>query len=395
MTRFNVSCWCVEHGEATILWFNLCEAQIVDFGTNPPITKRTQRAVKEARDLLSRWHNDISAVITHLHYDHYSLVPHILDLKCLKALYLPAIPKPQRIVKVVSYLIAYEIVTLLRSGKMVLDELSKKIRALYLVYRGKRIELGKGFYARVLWPPPELPSSIAEEVMRKLEPVYEIVKKLVKEQGLREVEEKAEEIERILSVSEARRYEEKEPEPIKVEDLLPLPTLRGESLEKGDNSSTRLPCSETILTKIRDAINDLSLVLKYYCSYNRGSYALALIPGDNSDQILDHLSMLEQGEKPCDKRVLFLRAAHHGTHYGKYIEEHSALLTWISWTKRSSPSMPHPGYLLISEFPCIAEHIEHISMYLYPLLNPWSVHIYMRLKGQRTPRSLILHAKYP
>jgi len=66
-----------------------------------------------------------------------------------------------------------------------------------------------------------------------------------------------------------------------------------------------------ILNKFHDAINDLSLALKYY----RDDNALALIPGDNSEDVLNRLS-LEHG--PSDQRsVVFLRGAHHGAHYGR------------------------------------------------------------------------------
>ena len=117
-------------------------------------------------------------------------------------------------------------------------------------------------------------------------------------------------------------------EPIKTEAPLALPTLTKESLEEGVRSLKVMPSEDRVmLEEIRDAVNDLSLVLKHH--YDSCRYALALVPGDNSRSVLDELSRLEWREPPYYKRVLFLRVAHHDTYYGKYIMEHRALITWM------------------------------------------------------------------
>jgi hypothetical protein len=97
-----------------------------------------------------------------------------------------------------------------------------------------------------------------------------------------------------------------------------------------------------ILNGLRGIADDISLVLKfYYGSPNDedNSGAIALIPGDASDYVLDYLAQLETKEQQHHKYLAFLRASHHGTRYGKYIDDHKSIVTWISWTKRFSRSI--------------------------------------------------------
>ena len=197
MRLFDVSCWNIGRGEATIVSFPTSEAQIIDFGTNNPLARQALRAIKEARFLLTNY-GEVDAVITHLHYDHYSLIPHILGSRNLRTTYLPLIPEPKPVMKMVSFLLAYEALILLRSGQAALDEIASETQATYLVGRGALIKLRDGFSARVLWPPPTLPEPIAKKVVEKLKPVYDKARRLVEKKGLnvkQRVEEKAEEIE--------------------------------------------------------------------------------------------------------------------------------------------------------------------------------------------------------
>jgi hypothetical protein len=70
------------------------------------------------------------------------------------------------------------------------------------------------------------------------------------------------------------------------------------------------------LVKISDALNDFSLILEYY--YN--NEPIIVIPGDNSDDVLNYVGNLEEKHIGGNVRdVVFLRGAHHGTYYGKYL----------------------------------------------------------------------------
>lgn len=82
---------------------------------------------------------------------------------------------------------------LLKSGQVVLDEIAKRRRTVYFVYRGVKVLLDRrDLYMRILWPPLELPPDIAKRVMTKLNPAYEKAKKLVEEAGIKsEIESRA------------------------------------------------------------------------------------------------------------------------------------------------------------------------------------------------------------
>jgi len=76
-------------GEATITFFYDYEiAQIIDFGINLPPNKKVYTAISGAKHVCRRC-NIIDDVITHFHYDHYSLIPLILNSKSVRATYIP------------------------------------------------------------------------------------------------------------------------------------------------------------------------------------------------------------------------------------------------------------------------------------------------------------------
>ena len=232
----------------------------------------------------------------------------------------------------------------------------------YLLYRGCHITLGGGFHARALWPPRELPRLIAEKAIKKLEPVYEKAKKLIeraKDIREKEVRELAETIEQQLgaNTSEEKHSERREleptPEPREPPPILPTFVKREEPQREWNLSKEE----QKLLESIGDAVNDLSLVLKYYYR----SHALALIPGDNPEYVLDHLSQLEHNEPAHHKHIVFLRGAHHGTYYGRYMEEHKTIITWLSWTA-GMRQKPHPGYTRNTILTMLADTYTHVDI---------------------------------
>jgi len=86
------------------------------------------------------------------------------------------------------------------------------------------------------------------------------------------------------------------------------------------------------LFRISNALNDFSLILEYYYI----NEPIIVIPGDNSDDVLNYVGDLEKkivnivGINVNVRDVVFLRGAHHGTHYGKYLSLFNPSITWLS-----------------------------------------------------------------
>ncbi len=378
----DIICWNAGRGEATIAFFNDYRiAQIIDFGTNPPLGKKVYKAISDATYTL-RSCDVIDAVITHFHYDHYSLIPHILKSKSIRATYIPPIPRPKSVMKALLYLIATQAELLLMKGIVSLDEIAKRSRKVYFVYRGVKIPLDhRGLYMRILWPPLELPPDIAERAMEKLRPAYEKAKGLVEKAEIEsKVERRFRELYEAVSTTlgeTGERYKaNEESEPIKAGEEVScgLPTITREVVEAVRKEQYFSQEELEFLSQFRDAVNDLSLVQKHYYR----DMSLTLIPGDNSGNILDLLSRLEKNEPKIHKYVAFMRGSHHGTYFGGYLEKHKALVTWLSWTSMLKQP-PHPSYIKTSSLTLTAEQTNrlHIHMNNCFHLFPISV-IYIR-----------------
>lgn len=360
-----ISCWNVGHGEATIM-SSQDTAHIIDFGSTALPKRYGFTPINVARKIIQQ-HGKVTVTITHFHYDHYSLIPHVVESKTIDAVFIPVIPSPKPITKMVCYLLVVQEILLRQSGQAVLNDIAKKARRAYFVYRGVSFRLTNGLRMHILWPPLQLSPDIARKVMQKLEPAYEKAKKLVEKAKIAEqVSSKAEELyEEIGSVIGRIQARDERTEAVEASNgvLSSLPTLiKIEVLKEGLRLSTE---ELKLLDSIRDALNDMSLVLKYYY---RGR-ALALIPGDNSDKILDYISLLQRNEQVSRRRVIFLRGSHHGTYFGKYLEETKAAVTWLSWTSALRRPL-HPGYLSTALITAVAEHVRelHLTLRLHHLL---------------------------
>jgi len=134
------------------------------------------------------------------------------------------------------------------------------------------------------------------------------------------------------------------------------------------------------LLRISDALNDFSLILEYHHYYdNKRSKVLIVIPGDNSDDVLNYVGCLEG--KPVGgsaRDVVFLRGAHHGTHYGEYLSLFKPGVTWLSEYKPEhsqyrleywSNSCANPR-LVITTRNAVKTEIEIDN------LSTWRVHVY-------------------
>ena len=324
-----VHCWNVGHGEATLVEFpSVRKIHIVDFGSNcfrRPPSEHLSEVLYQALCIIRGYNeNEIDIIITHLHYDHYSLIPYVISLKDkVNAVYLPVIPKePTEVREKVCFLLVLQ-AELLRTltirfekSEAILEDLTRKAKKVYLVGRGNiiRIDRSRKLYIRVLWPPYTLPPKLAEKALAKLGPLYEKARRLaeymqVGDKVQRQAQKLSEYLERkVPSVKnniESLESESEEPVEVEYQELISLPVLHPPYL-------AGLRIIEEFLEEFRDAVNDLSLVLEYYNNQKK----FALIPGDNSKSVLDCLLELERfrlEQKPQLKHVVFLRGAHHGT----------------------------------------------------------------------------------
>jgi len=390
----DIYCWNVGRGEATVLAFPTANrVHIVDFGTMSQGLEISRehivRGVSEANNILEGY-GSISAVVTHLHYDHYSLIPLVIGSRMLDELYLPIIPEPPDIRRMVIELLVLQRIVLEKSG-IVRGELAQKAKRVYLVGRGVSIEVdaSRKLYAKVLWPPPYLSAELAEKVREKLKPLYDefkdVAKRVVGEWVDIEVEVRRRANELLEYLESRARFRGKQElesvEPIEAEVSLPLPVYSSTSEIGGETEASRLaPQIEHLIERFRDAVNDLSLVLKYYHRYGfKDVRVLALIPGDNSQEVLNHLYQLEIQElksEPWLRFVVFLRGAHHGIYFGRYLEEHRALCTWLSWTERLEQEL-HSGYLHIANIIGIAQYTRKLSLKIRN--HHRHAHVYVRM----------------
>ena len=353
--RLCIGCWNVGWGEATVMGVPLTgEAVVVDFGTSVHTfgSLSVRYACSRARSFV-KGYGSIVCYITHLHYDHYSLLPFVLGGARIDELLLPGIPGPREVAEKVLFLLASEVAVLRLSGSAVLGKLAKGVRSTSVVYRGMVVDHGYGVKARILWPPLTLPPSIAEHVKAKLAPVYERAKELIKKADLeRHVKEYVKELS-TLYVPEPSSEE-----PIRVEVPEALPTY---ALKEGIGYPTKQRGLVAFLHRVGEAINDMSLIIKFYL----GDCSWGLVPGDNSDMILDYLAEIETGDfrlNPLEKHLLFLRGAHHGTYYGEFIGMHRARVAWLSWT-RCLPAPPRGEYMGVAGACLLAENIDEVRVY--------------------------------
>jgi len=341
-----VYCWDTDaHGEATVAIFNSVlrgpAAHIIDLGVTRLQAKTIDKLVVDVVDMISRVHR-VDIVITHLHLDHFSLIPHVLDKldqSIIGDVYIPGIPlEPLNIRAVVLEVLAATLAildaTMLYTTGKGLESILRRLRAagkgIRLVYRGKKINIQGVFEAKVIWPPINLNSSpndhsIKDYISKQLIAYHEQLMRCVK---CLELDERFNILRRILehSLSQEAYIKEHYESVINPEELLSelkKQNVNAEALSKCSDELRRggIEKARTVISK---ALNNFSLAIEYY---HDGDLAI-VIPGDNDKRVLDYISKLESHRGSTS--VIFMRGAHHGTYYGKYLNLFTPIVTWLS-----------------------------------------------------------------
>jgi hypothetical protein len=302
----------------------------------------------------------LDLVLTHLHADHYSLaplIPYCCNSSKINAvnIYIPGIPhKPPEVRDVALKLLVLEDIALKTIARSVGEALKPIVEWLKLahvmskvimLYRGNTVDIGGGMYIRVVWPPEEFPleklGKKIEELRKRYIEIVELLKKaceLAKEQELfKELCKGVESIEKTVerlrnNLEELHKNKEKEKGYVTVppdSDLAKylLPTITYPPPFDIYYYYPELELIMMALLKISDALNDFSLILEYYYI----NKPIIVIPGDNSDDVLNYVGDLEKKIVGINVRdIVFLRGAHHGTHYGKYLSLFNPSITWLS-----------------------------------------------------------------
>jgi hypothetical protein len=275
--------------------------------------------------------------------------------------YIPGVPRtpPEIRDAVFDLMVLYKIALTLVAGGVgvtldsvigLLKNACRKTPNLTLLYRGDVVDIGGGTKMRVVWPPKKFPQKLRKRELRKLRKRYsEVLEALRKvcgsgsnESACKGIDE-LEEIVKRLGDELEKHQERKElitisPDSNLAKYLLLLPTTYFPPLDvhyyyyrffEYLRSKRELMMA---LLRISDALNDFSLILEYHHYYgNKRSKVLIVIPGDNSDDVLNYVGCLEG--KPVGgsaRDVVFLRGAHHGTHYGEYLSLFKPGVTWLS-----------------------------------------------------------------
>lgn len=307
---------------------NSRELHIIDFGCKDP-GKDSLEAVNGFINFYRSYErlvDNIDLYITHFHYDHFSLLPYILEgLQSgkFRNIYIPGIPlEPESlrryVLKVIALAIAFMQIRRIQKNE-VLEKIAEKFKDKRLkpLYRGNQIPLGNNVKIRVVWPPCRIDEHVSLEMIRKLENDFRRLTEQLEKAGIKIDEEEIEKNVKTLERTEKFR-EEGIPSEYSYY-FLPLGARALQEMTRTDRER---------LSRIYDTLNDFSLILEYYY-YDR---PFIVIPGDNSNRVLEYVGKLEMSQNRVNlkREISFLRGAHHGTHYGGYLRLFKAYLTWLS-----------------------------------------------------------------
>jgi len=330
--------WSVpSRGEATVILFpNANLLHIVDFGSKNPEEHLSSNAVNEFckvyRNAYCRCYQNIDLYITHFHYDHFSLIPFINCVKQFRNIYVPGIPiEPREVLRkalsffALGYIILETISWRIKKSKALESIVSKsRDKQLRFLYRGMEQIINNDIKVRIVWPPQSLLDHVSDKVLKKLEEKFNQLIKELHDAGFKININELEDHVKMLEEIYLKAIEEKIPFEFSeyfVPSIIPyiLPEIT--------------PNERFLISRIYDALNDFSLVLEYYYKYQ----PLIVIPGDNSNKILDYIKNLEilnlranNIDLSNERKIIFLRGAHHGTYYGGYLEMFKATVTWLS-----------------------------------------------------------------
>jgi len=415
-------------GEATAIHFPCARRlQFVDLGCwffSKHCAYRCAHARNAIQNDLHRLCNNstldtLDLILTHLHADHYSLaplIPHCCNSGKVNAvnIYIPGIPhKPPEVRDVALKLLVLEYIALKTIARSVREALKPIVEWLesahvmsraIMLYSGNTVDIGGGMYIWVVWPPEEFP--LEEKLRRKIEELNERYNEIVKllkevckrgkEQELfkelcKDVENIKKTVERLRNnLEELHRNKEKEKGYVTVppdSDLAKylLPTITYPPPFDIYYYYPELELIMMALLKISDALNDFSLILEYYYI----NKPIIVIPGDNSDDVLNYVGDLEKkiidivGININVRDVVFLRGAHHGTHYGEYLSLFKPGVTWLSeyepnCNNKNTFQYRHEYWGDMSVFPNLVITARNAVKTEVEIdnLSTWRVHVY-------------------
>jgi hypothetical protein len=367
--RLQIHCWDTGvKGEATLVIFKTNSGRsrinhIIDFGASTsvyykmnsddqeyciPINFRCKRVVNEALKVISNECSSgnyvLDTIITHLHYDHFSLIPCITCKASIRSLYIPAIPlEPRKVYERALYFLTLDFILY----RDILKEVFDKVQCINIVFRGCEIRVNDKVRVRILWPPLKLPViNMGSEVLRRFERLSKELQEIIGKDGT--LYEALEAKVKVLKAIYERQVKEylrcKECEPVKVSSEEFSDVFRDRSKGEADELVSRGGRGKLgRLSRIVDkALNNFSLVLQYQYVDQDIVKPLIIIPGDATQEVLNYLDELEP--KPDIKNVLFLRGAHHGVCYGEYLKRFYPIITWLS--RPDAHSHYHLGYYI-------------------------------------------------
>ena len=370
MSKTKIIFWNTFHGDASLI-IHGNQGIVIDLGANPNVfRKHTKELKKVLRHFALIFNSKIRiAYITHYHYDHYSLLATYLNAfkKNLSNLFLPAIPKNFPEEKKLFYELAVYFMILKKYYAIpILTESADRVNALA---RGDSIIHDPILKAEILWPPldmSDMPEAVKNRIKIRVIEGYEIGKKIAKEENLdREVDDVYDKLIGIYSEKKERQIIEIPKTDLSLmsdfndvetrEDNTNIDSLLTDFSFKKLGKNNQIKKFIDLLSKLG---NDISLVIRFYLDF----IPFALFLGDVPDDILDHLDAIEQ---KLLKISIFLRAAHHGTHYGQYLNGYDSCLTWISWTKylRKGPRIEYFKDI-DSIYTLLAEHFDYLEVYV-------------------------------
>jgi len=324
------------HGEATLILFDSI-IHIVDFGINAYNRYVSiLNVVNEARRIIKSMSesSNVEAVITHLHIDHFGLISNIVDK--LNVVYIPGIPmEPPELRDYFLMLNAINLVLLDMIGwSRALEEvLNKSDYNIKHLYRGDLVPIDNHIMMKIIWPPISFQNmsraeEIIDELINYLQFLYFIANEAVKKhEAGKKVKEKIEWLCKI--------YDIKPPLTEEYEELCSKNSVYSYSKHKRCILPKESVDINRLLRCIDKALNDFSLVIEYRYHKDGEDLPIIIIPGDASNKILNYIALLEKGKKK--DICLFMRGAHHGTHYGKYLDLYAPIVTWLSRPPQAYP----------------------------------------------------------
>jgi len=300
------------HGDCTGI-FRHRKSLIVDFGT-----KGVKKYAKEAAyvEYLTSTKNERKLIVSHYHYDHYSLLRR-LSTGYFHESYLPALPPETSVGRAVLEAITL-FITLRYRRYFLIPEILRTSRRIIPLIRGNRFTAAD-FDWEVMWPDYRVLEQIGRvcNMVRRLRAKISRIRDGLSEQQRRRFDE----IYGKLSISFAREgvanHRKSMEEEYTMEEDEPYDSIENENLWH--------PLEE-IEDEFRTLANYTTLIV-------RNTFFLFM--GDVDDKVLNDFVRLN------DQPYLFVKASHHGKCYGRGLNSLSTVVLAVS---RDGRTKIHRGY---------------------------------------------------